>query len=58
MVTVTTMEEIHVLDEAERAELLASLKGAEEQIKAGEFVEYDPETFKSNLLDIYRRAKR
>jgi hypothetical protein len=58
MVPVTTMEEIPVLDDEERAELLAALKHAEEQIKAGKFVEYDPETFKARLLDNHRRAKK
>ena len=58
MVPVTTMEQIPVLDESERAELLAALKEAEAQIEAGEFVEYDPETFKARLLDHYRRAKK
>ena len=58
MVPVTTMEEIPVLSEAERAELLASLKEAEQRAAAGEAVEFDPKTFKDRLLGIYRAAKR
>ena len=58
MVPVTTMEEIPVLSETERAELLASLKEAEKRVAAGEAVEFDPKTFKDRLLGIYRAAKR
>ncbi len=58
MVPVTTMEEIPVLSETERAELLASLKEAERRAAAGEAVEFDPKTFKDRLLGIYRAAKR
>jgi hypothetical protein len=54
MVPVTTMEELPVLDDKERAELLASLTDAEARIKAGESIDYDPATFKSRLIDIYR----
>ena len=42
MVPVTTMEEVPVLAEEERAELLASLKQAEAQLKAGDCSDYDP----------------
>ena len=58
MVPVTTMEEIPVLDDAERAELLASLEKAEAEIEAGKAIEYDPKSSKDRLLGIYRRAKR
>jgi len=57
-VPVTTMEEISVLSESERAELITSLKEAEARVKAGQAVDYDPKTFKKRLLDIYRRSKR
>lgn len=57
-VPVTTMEEIPVLSEKERADLLASLKEAEVRVKAGEAIDYEPKTFKKRLLDIYRGAKR
>jgi hypothetical protein len=58
MVPVTTMEEIPVLSDKERAELLASLKEAEARVKAGKAVDYDPKTFKQRLLRIYRGRKR
>ena len=47
-----------MLSESERAELITSLKEAEARGKAGEAVDYDPNTFKKRLLDIYRRSKR
>jgi len=61
MVPVTTMEEIPVLSEAERDELLKSLKEAEARAKAGQAgqtTEYDPKTFKDRLIGIYRRSKQ
>lgn len=58
MVPVTTMEEIPVLSETERAELTSSLKAAEARLKAGKAVDYDPKTFKDRLVGIYRRGKR
>ena len=57
-VPVTTMEEIPVLSNKERAELLASLKDAERRVKAGKAIAYDRKTFKKRLLGIYRGAKR
>ena len=56
-VPVTTMEEIPILSEKERAELLASLRAAEARIKAGKATEYDSRTFKRRLLQIYRGSK-
>jgi hypothetical protein len=58
MVPVTTMEEIPLLSERERAELLASLKEAEAEIKAGKGIRYDSKKFKDRLIGIYRAAKR
>jgi hypothetical protein len=58
MVPVTTMEEIPVLSENERAELLASLKRAEKRVKAAKAIDHDPTTFKRRLIDIYRGDKR
>lgn len=58
MMPVTTMEEIPVLTEAERAEFIASLKESEARIAAGNFVRYDSESFKAHLLEVYRRAKK
>jgi hypothetical protein len=52
------MEELPELTEEERAELLASLKQAEADIEAGNFVEYDPKTFKERLITIYRAKNR
>ena len=58
MVPVTTMEEIPVLSESERAALLASLKEAQAQIKRGEYTEYDSKKFRERFMRIYRRKKR
>ena len=58
MVPVTTMEEIPVLSDEERQALLVSLKQAEERVKAGRAIDYDPKTFKDRLVAIYRGAKR
>jgi len=58
MVPVTTMEELPVLSDKERAELGASLKEAEARIEAGQGADYDPKTFKRRLLDVYRGVKR
>jgi len=58
MVPVTTMEELPVLSDKERAELRASLEQAEGRIKAGQGIDYDPKTFKQGLVDIYRGVKR
>ena len=58
MVPVTTMEKIPVLDDAERGELVASLRDAEEQIAAGDGHDYDSETFVAKLRALYgRRAQ-
>lgn len=57
MVPVTTMEEIPVLSDKERAELTTSLKEAEVHVKAGKAIDYDPKTFKDRLIGIYRGAK-
>ena len=57
MVPVTTMEEIPVLSDQERAELTTSLKEAEARVKAGKAgkaIDYDPKTFKDRLVGIYR----
>jgi hypothetical protein len=58
MVPVTTMEEVPVLSEQERAHLRTWLEEAEGRIKAGQGVDYDPKTFKKRLTDIYRGNKR
>ena len=58
MVPVTTMEEIPVLSDRERAELTTLLEEAEARVKAGKAVDYAPEAFKDRLIGIYRRGKR
>jgi hypothetical protein len=58
MVPVTTMEELPVLSDKERAELRTSLEQAERRIKAGQGIDYGPKTFKQRLIDIYRGVKR
>jgi hypothetical protein len=58
MVPVTTMEEIPVLSEKEREELLESLKQAEARVKAGQAVDYDRKSFRERLIAIYRGSKR
>ncbi|MFN3350589.1 hypothetical protein [Pseudorhodoplanes sp.] len=58
MVPVTTMEELPVLTEGERAKLLADLKTAEAEAAAGQSVEFDPEAFEKRLLDIYHNKTR
>jgi hypothetical protein len=58
MAPVTTMEEIPVLGDDERAELLASLKRAEEEVNAGKAIDYDSKKFKDRFIGIYRRGKR
>ena len=58
MVPITTMEEVPVLTPEERAALVTSLEEAEARVKAGQFIEHDPATFKERLLNIHRKAKR
>jgi hypothetical protein len=58
MVPVTTMEELPVLSGKEQAELRRALEEAERRVKAGEGVDYDSETFKKRLTDVYRGVKR
>jgi hypothetical protein len=55
-VPVTTMEEIPVLSDQERAELTNSLQAAEARVKAGKAIDYDAKTFKDRLIGIYRAA--
>jgi hypothetical protein len=58
MMPVTTMEELPVLSDNERADLRASLEEAEGRIETGQGVDYDAKTFKRWLLDIYRGVKQ
>lgn len=57
MAPVTTMEEVPVLSEAERAEMIASLKAAETRIDAGQFTVFDPVKFKRRLIAIHNNVK-
>ena|SRR5215212_1221288 len=57
-VPVTTMEDIPVLSDSERADLITSLREAEARVKAGKATDYDPKAFKKRLIDIYRGGKR
>jgi hypothetical protein len=58
MVPVTTMEEVVLLSEEERAEMAASLKAAEARIAAGQYTEHDPEAFVDRLMDVRTAAMR
>jgi hypothetical protein len=58
MVPVTTMEEIPVLSDEERAALLTKLKDAEARIEAGQVSDFDPEAFEERLVGIYQNRQR
>ena len=58
MVPVTTMEELPILSDDERAEMVASLKAAEARIAAGEYVEHDSTTFVGRLMSVRADAIR
>jgi hypothetical protein len=52
------MEELPILSEEERAEMLASLKAAEERIAAGQGVVHDPGSFVDRLMKLRAAAVR
>ena len=54
IVPVVTMEEVPVLSERERAELVASLKQAEADVAAGKAKPFNREEFKKRFLAICR----
>ena len=58
IVPVTTMEEIPVLSDKERAEFIDSLNEAERRMQGGDAIEYNSKTFKDRLVSIYRGGKR
>ena len=58
MVPVTTMEEMPLPTEAERDEMIASLKAAEAEIAAGNYAIHDPENFVDWMLALRDEAKR
>lgn len=59
---VTTMEEVPVLSEPEKTELLESLKQARAEIAAGDYVEFKPGELgpwlRQQLEDARRRQKK
>jgi hypothetical protein len=57
-VPVTTLEEVPMLTESERAALLKSLADAEARIRTGKAIDYGQKTFKKRLLSIYRAGKK
>jgi hypothetical protein len=54
VVPVVTMEEVPVLSERERADLVASLKQAEADVAAGKAKPFDRNDFKKRFLAICR----
>ena len=58
MVPVTTMEEVPILSEEERAEILAVLKDAEARVASGECVEHARDTFVDHLTEVRASAIR
>jgi hypothetical protein len=58
MVPVTTMEELPILSEEERSEMVASLKAAEARIASGQYVEHDSTTFVDRLMNVRADAIR
>ena len=58
MVPVTTMEEVVILSEEERAEMVAVLKDAEARVASGESIEHDPDTFVDHLMEARASAIR
>ena len=50
------MEEVPILSDEERADMIASLKAAEARIAAGQYVEHDPDTFVERLMAIRAAA--
>jgi hypothetical protein len=57
-IPVTTMEEVPILSEAERAELVASLEKAKAEIAAGDCVEHDSSAFVDHLMSVRAEALR
>ncbi len=57
MVPVTTMEEIPVLSDSEKAELIAALEDAQARINQGHAVEFNPKSLKERLVRLYKGPK-
>ena len=58
MMPVTVMEEVPIVSDAERADMIASLKAAEARVAAGHSVEHDADTFVAQMMDIRAAALR
>jgi hypothetical protein len=58
IIPVTTMEEIPVLSDKERAEFIDAMNEAQRRLQDGDGIEYDSKTFKDRLVSIYRGGKR
>ncbi len=54
LVPVTTLEEIPVLSASEHDELLNTLKSAEAEIAAGRGREFEPDSFKRRLIEVFK----
>jgi hypothetical protein len=57
MVPVTTMEEMPLPSEAERAEMIVTLQQAEAEIAAGKFIVHEPARFVDEMLGLRAQAK-
>lgn len=58
LMPVVTMEEVPVLSDEERAELLQSLKDAQADIAAGRFAELEPSEVEEWLREIAREERQ
>jgi hypothetical protein len=58
LVPVTTREEVDIPSDAERAELIASLRAAEARIAAGRFIDHQKETFVDRWSEARARVLR
>src|SRR6202049_756080 len=58
VVPVVTMEEVAVLSERERADLIASLKQADAEVAAGETKPFNREAFKNRFLAVCRGDRK
>ena len=58
IVPVTTMEEIPVLSDKERADFIDAMNEAQRRLQGGDAIEYDSKTFKDRLVSIYRGGKQ
>ena len=56
MIPVTTMEEVPIVSDAERADMIASLKSAKARVAAGHSIEHDPDRFVAQMMDIRAAA--